>query len=1139
MNGLTVTAAALGSPALARVCSHPAFAGTALLVGASTQAHAWAHVGGLLSGALLLLSSVATAVSGYSFYRGFKAGWQALKDSSRLAVYGRTKTLQKDVAQTFEAITKTKQHPILADAEKLARENLSDVKAAVTHFEDLRDEKPQRIEAAYLSGLANNPLVCDVISPSLRQAADEAVAVTKTSSTPVALYSKLPELFSIASKSALGGKTLEDLVLTRDNELSALKQGLQAEIAKALKACVDRGMPLDDAKHILQKMADASSAAVDRARRSAQALVRGEKHLLVQERLEEARREALEAARKAYLTSRLIPATLSRIREPMDPQTSASVRTLIERTGEIERLLETTVRDNAVINRWSLLRSADKAQNLKATDYVRQQTQHAIESQRVASASPRNWVSEAIGDPTYSPAEKAAGRFLGRSVNASLRYGVPAVVGMQVISSGLEVFQGQPTAGLWQNLITWGLSLAPMAAAYLYNKRQGSRRFRVSPAPSQKLSLERYGEKTLQDRVSQRLDRAIPPMEDGDRERFIEDTRTMLKRVEADIASLEALAPPSYRSNAPAHISQGKALWNVAPARRFSPHGTPNPNRRYAYDHEPGGPDTAEKRMIRKATKAMPLHQLDDAIRRGDVTHVDILNMICDHPAATDGAVFPRPISGKLKRELYRLAREADTLGVIRHFVAVKDLFPGVDGVVTAGSKTTYFEDLGPSPLVQKILETDIPIPCGLTAGANGGSGLYNGHGAVGNPNAPGFDTAGSSSACAYLLSLEDMPIRLAVGTDTGGSISAPCGAAKLFGWVPEKGLLSTVNMIPFATHLDTPGIMGVDRDEVLAFAKQITLAHHLNHYQAPVESPEVYYFKTDLRQVSGDSQTNFARQLSGLRDKGFTVTELDEKFSAIRQIPLDLYLDSYVAAAFTLMNPLEDNWMEPQRYILDRNLQNRLAKANALLKASDKKHGNLFNRFLDLHVRFRNVLQRKFANASVFATPSPEAVALDDFRPNGSAGAKLDSHDILGGMLKNRTDRALLVDRDRRLVVEGRTGDVLAVSQGYNRTFLESKLQGDVTGLFPTLAGQGYQGLVDLLAKKALETWESNGSPSDSWGSPASALNDALQKNLHELFRSLQNAGKQELLDALRRDAMARRDQRPSTSAPEPKVAA
>lgn len=143
----------------------------------------------------------------------------------------------------------------------------------------------------------------------------------------------------------------------------------------------------------------------------------------------------------------------------------------------------------------------------------------------------------------------------------------------------------------------------------------------------------------------------------------------------------------------------------------------------------------------------------------------------------------------------------------------------------------------------------------------------------------------------------------------------------------------------------------------------------------------------------------------------------------------MDLYQDSYVGAGFSLMNPLEENPRgEPERYLLDRNLQTRLGKGLALMEMSDDRHGNLFNRNLDLHVRFKDLFQRKFPAGVVFATPAPEPVPLDDFKPQGPAEAKLDSHDVLGGMLKNRVDNALFVDIGKRMIFEGKTADLMRV---------------------------------------------------------------------------------------------------------------
>lgn len=1145
LSGLTVAAAALGSPTLARITSHPLFAGAALLTGMSHQVQAWGHVGGLLSGALLFLTSVATVVSGYSFYRGFKAGWQALKTSSQLAIYDHVRSLQKDAEARLEKAVKKTQHPILKEVKKLAEETHADVKTAVEHFKDLRDEKPQRIEAAYFSGLVDNPNVHDLI----RHRVEAAIF-------PMELYPNASAIIrrrvAEASAEALKDVRLNALAQMNDEAFQGVRMRVLRKVGETFHVMRKDGVAGTDLKAyqaIFQNIGQAMTESLEKARADGLTVLRGEVSQAIRRRAALARTEALEAAEKAVLTSRLVPAMISRLREKLDSETAADVKAALESTLKIERLLATTAKENGVVSRWLALpasptKAAKAEQDRKVEEdpenekpladpraYVRKTALHADESQRVASASPRNWVSEAIGDPTYSPAGKAVGHWLGATVNPSLRYGVPAVVGLQVVEAGIAAFQGQATGNFWGHLLTWGLSLAPMAATYLYNKRQGSRRMKVSPGAHQEYNLELYADKKLQTRTSERLDRAIPPMEDGERERFLEETRKTLKKVEADVTALEALEVPSARKSGilpNGEISLGNTSWQIEPSRRFTPHPTPDPNRPYAYDHRPGGPDTEEKRRIRTAIKAMPLDQLDEAIRRGDVTHVDILNMICDHPASRDGAVMPRPLTGKLRRELMKLARGADETGVIRHFVAVKDLFPGVDGVVTAGSKTTYLEDLGKSPLVQKILETDIPLPCGLTAGANGGSGLYNGHGAVGNPRVPGHDTAGSSSAAAYLLSLEDMPIRLAVGTDTGGSISAPCGAAKLYGWVPEKGLLSMVNMIPFATHLDTPGVLGVDRGEVLRFAKRLTGTAYQSHYRAPNEAPEVFYFESDLTQVSENSRENFKHRLDGIRTKGFPVTSLDKRYSRIRSIPLDLYIDSYVAAAFTLMNPREDNWIEPQRYILDRNLQNRLAKANALLKAKDEEHGNLFNRLLDLHVRFRNLVQRKFPDGSVFVTPTPEAVPLDDFRPNGAAGAKLDSHDILGGMLKNRTDRALFIDSAKRLVIEGTTSGILAVSEGRNVAVMAGRIESELSERFPNLAQEKYRALVRLMAKDTIQSWSDDGCPL--------AVNDALQRRIPEsyvdrtlahLVNTLQKSNKKEILDELRANNRGNRARR------------
>ncbi|HEX5036769.1 MAG TPA: hypothetical protein VFX30_06390, partial [bacterium] len=555
LSGLTVAAAIagpLGSPTLARICSHPLFAGAALMLGASHQAQAWSHTGGLLSSALLFLSSVATAVSGYSFLRGFKAGWQALKSSTRLAVFDRVRTLQDEMEERLNKAVERSGNPILAEARALASETHADVKSAVEHFKDLRDEKPQRIAAAQFSGLMGNPKIESVIAWQVTRAGREPAVE--------------------ACLESLGGIDVAGFAALDDEAFRSLKKSAYQAMGAIFKAEIAGGAPEAEVKAAFREMAESVRDSLDAARADALVVAANEIHLTVRRRVEEARADAEGAAEKAALGSRLVPAMLSRLSGKLDPETAKEVREVLKSAREIERLLATTVKENGVLSRWFALPPADPR------GYVRKTVLHATESQRVASASPRNWVTEAIGDPTYSPLQKQVGRLLGENINPGLMYAIPALATLQMIAGGCGA-------------LGWFLSLAPAAAVYLYNARQGRKRFNVSPAPSQDLTLERYGDETLQKRTLERLERAVPPMENGERERFVADVRKTLDKVEADIAALEALTVPAPgKAPLPPEMqaAANDASWRRETSRKFTPIPTPDPNRPYAYDHRPG-----------------------------------------------------------------------------------------------------------------------------------------------------------------------------------------------------------------------------------------------------------------------------------------------------------------------------------------------------------------------------------------------------------------------------------------------------------------------------------------------------------------------------------------------------------------------
>src|SRR5213075_3380182 len=112
----------------------------------------------------------------------------------------------------------------------------------------------------------------------------------------------------------------------------------------------------------------------------------------------------------------------------------------------------------------------------------------------------------------------------------------------------------------------------------------------------------------------------------------------------------------------------------------------------------------------------------------GNLSPVGLFHLMLEHPAAKNGAVFPRSLhSGSLHEKLLGLAQESHRRferGQARPlegvFIAVKDLFVGIDGKLDHGSKTGSVAGAGASPLVNALLDLGaIPVPVNLVASAS------------------------------------------------------------------------------------------------------------------------------------------------------------------------------------------------------------------------------------------------------------------------------------------------------------------------------------------------------------------------------------------------------------------------------------
>jgi Asp-tRNA(Asn)/Glu-tRNA(Gln) amidotransferase A subunit family amidase len=649
---------------------------------------------------------------------------------------------------------------------------------------------------------------------------------------------------------------------------------------------------------------------------------------------------------------------------------------------------------------------------------------HAFESERIASSSPTYMKDEARGDPGMSDREKGIRLFLGDVTQKSLLWGIPFFCALQVFTGGVN-FSNVPD--FFRTFLTTVFGLTPAAAAYLANARRQGERFGILPGLIQNMGADLLQSQKAQQRGIERGDEAIPPMPPYKAKKYVQKMKKILDEFMEEVfkplfEELRRAAIPTPKAE---KISETLVLERKKDEPlRFTPRA-PNPDRRYKYT-EFKVADTPKMKKLRQEVKAMPPEDLDQKIMKGDITHEDIFNMIRGHRVAKDGAIIPRSIEGELERRTLELVREADRMGVVKHFILVKDLMAGLDGLANAGSETMS-PHLPESLLMERLIELGyIPIPCSMSAGAQGGTGLYVGHGAVGNPKFLGYCAAGSSGPEAYLLGLDDFPIRLAITSDTFGSTAAPAGAVKLAGFVPERDTISRRNIIASAAYLDTPAIMGVDKAEVLKLARQLTLPSYQHRFEPSSEKPTIVSFESDDALVSSRRKKQMERIREELKKKGHQVVMLKKRPT----FTLDFYNAAYASSLLVQMGA-DHEGIEPPRYLKDRNLIGRYGKGLLLLKTPYEKHGNLFNAFVAYTQRSADLLNNELFNKNVVVlSPTAEAVPLKDFLPGRKGGEKTDNHDKVAASWKNLVGKAMITDSVLGLSWEGNTRAVMHVSK-------------------------------------------------------------------------------------------------------------
>lgn len=212
-------------------------------------------------------------------------------------------------------------------------------------------------------------------------------------------------------------------------------------------------------------------------------------------------------------------------------------------------------------------------------------------------------------------------------------------------------------------------------------------------------------------------------------------------------------------------------------------------------------------------------------------------------------------------------------LGPLAKFTfAIKDLLAIEGRPVMAGSavREDAAAETATAPIIS-TLEALGAVAVGtvtLHEFAFGVTGVNPFAGTAANPTAPDRITGGSSSGSAAAVA--DGSARIAIGTDTGGSIRGPASFCGIVGYKPSFGLYPSAGVFPLSGTLDHVGLFATNMADVLVTHRALGF-----DVADTVLPSRVGVARSDLRSADDDVQALAESAIDALRAAGSEIVDV------------------------------------------------------------------------------------------------------------------------------------------------------------------------------------------------------------------------------------------------------------------------